>query len=107
MAWSVQGENLQMCENDYGLSLPITIEGTTLTEHDSIRLTFKTVKNGEIILTKEFTQITQNAMSLMLTEAESALFPVGSYVYSLDWYQDGAFICNIIPTAAFRVVDKA
>lgn len=31
----------------------------------------------------------------------------GFYTYSLDWYQDGAFLCNIIPAGEFRVVVKA
>jgi hypothetical protein len=42
-----------------------------------------------------------------LTEEESALFPVGVYCYRLDWYQEGTFMCNIIPDAVFKVVDKA
>ena len=33
--------------------------------------------------------------------------PVGGYVYCLDWYQNGNFMCNIIPSAQFKVVDKA
>lgn len=107
MAWSVHSENLQIVEGDYGLDLPIDIVGTTLTEHDSIRITFKREKNGDTILAKEFSEISGNAIILSLSEAESALFPVGRYVYSLDWYQDGAFMCNIITAASFRVVDKA
>ena len=107
MAWSVHGENLQMVEGDYGLALPIDIVGTTLTEHDNIRMVFKNSINSSTLLTKEFSEISENSIILSLSESESAIFPVGSYVYSLDWYQDGAFMCNIIPTAAFRVVDKA
>jgi hypothetical protein len=43
----------------------------------------------------------------MLTEEESALFRVGDYVYSIDWYQDGSFMGNLIKCAAFKVVEKA
>ena len=105
--WDVSGYNLQMAEGDYGLALPISISGTTLGAQDSIKLTFKTVINGDEILSKTFDGITDNTVSLELTEAESALFPVGKYVYRLDWYQNGNFMCNIIPSALFKVVDKA
>ena len=96
-----------MCEDDFGIQLPITVNGVTLTNADSLRLTFKNIVNGNTILVKEFDSITDNTVNLELTEAESALFPVGSYVYSLDWYQNGLFLCNIIPSASFKVVDKA
>jgi hypothetical protein len=107
MAWSVNGQNLAMAEGDYGIKLPVTIKGTTLGAQDSIKLTFKAAVNGEEILSKEFDGIIDNTVSLELTEEESALLPVGAYVYSLDWYQSGNFMCNIIPSASLKVVDKA
>ena len=58
------------------------------------------------VLTKEYTP-TDNAAALELTEAESALFSVGEYFYSLDWYQLGEFLCNIVPIVTLKVVDKA
>lgn len=63
--------------------------------------------NGEAILVKEFTNISDNQVVIQFTAEESALFPVGVYVYALDWYRDGDFMCNIIPYSSFRVVDKA
>ena len=104
--WNVTGTNLQMAEGDYGIALPVTISGTTLTENDSIRFTFKNNPNGETILTKEYTEISQNTVQLVLSEAESELFPIGVYFFSLDWYQSGVFMCNIIPQAVLKVVDK-
>lgn len=101
--WNVIGLNLQMTEGDYGIELPITVSGVTLGAQDSVKFTLK--QNGETILTKDFSNIQQNTVKLTLTEAETP--PVGSYVYSLDWYQSGTFMCNIIPCAAFKVVDKA
>ena len=77
--WNVTGTNLQMAEGDYGIALPVTISGITLTENDSIRFTFKTSPNGETVLTKEYANISQNTLQLVLSEAESALLPVGSY----------------------------
>lgn len=106
MAWYVSGNNLQMCEGDFGVELPLTISGTEFTAQDVIRITFKTAKNGDAILTKEYTP-TNGALNIVFTEEESALFPVGSYVYVMDWLQSGSFMCNIINMASFKVVDKA
>lgn len=105
--WEVYKHTLQMVEGDFGLALPFDVKGTTITANDVLRFTFKDKLNGETLLTKEYTNIQQNSASLEFTEAESALFPVGDYVYSLDWYQDGLFMGNLIKCAAFKVVEKA
>lgn len=105
--WVVNKQTLQMVEGDWGIELPISIDGVTLTASDEVLITIKTEKNGDTVLTKNYDNISENTIDFSLTEAETALLPVGSYVYSLDWYQDGAFMCNIIPSAAFKVVDKA
>ena len=105
--WYVNGNDLQMCEGDFGLKLPIKINGVTFTASDEAKLTIKKAVNGDVILTKTFTDITQNTVQFEITEADSALLPVGNYAYSLDWYQNGNFMCNVIPSAIFKVVDKA
>ena len=105
--WNVTDNNLQMAEGDYGIDLPVELHGMTLGASDSIRITFKDRKNGNEILVKDFNNIVDNTANLVFTEAESAKFPVGVYVYSLDWYQNGNFMCNIILCSTFRVVDKA
>ena len=105
--WVVNGQDLKMCEGDWGVELPITITGATFAAADEVKLTIKTAVNGDVILTKTFTNISQNTVNLELTAAESALLSVGTFAYSLDWYQEGAFLCNIIPSAHLRVVDKA
>lgn len=102
--WNVNGNDLKMCEGDFGLALPITISGVTFTEHDEVKIVVKTDVNGETLLTKTFSNIQHNTISFELTESET--LPVGVYVYSLDWYQDGAFLCNIIPRALLKVVEK-
>lgn len=104
--WAVTNSDLKMVEGDWGIELPVTISGVTLSENDVFKFTFKQKVNGTTILEKEYTP-TQNKVTLEFTEAESALFHIGVYVYSLDWYQSGAFLCNVIPCASFRVVDKA
>lgn len=107
MAWTVMGNDLQMAEGDYGVQLPITISGMEFSAADCVKLTIKTAKNGEVILEKDFTNIQHGTINLELTAAESALFGVGAYVYRLDAYQDGNYLNNIIPLAAFKVVDVA
>ena len=104
--WQVTGHDLKITEGDYGLQLPVTISGTTFTENDAVVFILKDKLNGSQILSKTFTNIVKNTVNLELTETESALLPVGTYAYSLDWYQDGAFMCNIIPCAAFKVGEK-
>lgn len=104
--WIVSGHDMKMAEGDYGLRLPMSINGAEFSVNDTIRLTFKTARNGETLLTKEYTPA-DGKINLELTEEESDLFSVGSYVYSMDWYQSGNFMCNIIPVASFKVVDKA
>ena len=107
--WDVNDktEKLQMAEGDFGIALPVIIRGTTLTASDTIRFTFKTAVNGELVLEKDFSNPVNNTVQLVFSEAESSLFEVGDYVYSLDWYQSGVFMCNIIRAAIFKVVDKA
>lgn len=105
--WVVNGANLRMSENDYGLALPVTVSGTTLGAQDSLRYTFKDAVNQNTILVKELTDIVENTVSLEFTEEESALFAPGKYVYSLDWYQDGSFMCCLVEAASFTVGDKA
>lgn len=104
--WSYDGNDIRMAEGDYGIALPVTVNGVTLSERDNLKFVFKKTRNGETVLEKEYVPV-NNTVGLELTEAESGLFHVGDYVYCLDWYQDGSFLCNIIPIARFRVVDKA
>lgn len=105
--WTVSGYSLKMVEGDFGIQLPITIEGTTLTADDCIKIEIKDKRNGETVLVKDFTNIAENTFSLEFTESESELLAVGFYVYNLDWYQDGNFRCNIIKGASLTVEDKA
>ena len=103
--WYASGNRLTMTEGDWGVELPVTISGVTFTSSDAVRIV---IKNGDdALVSKDFTNISNNTVDLELTEAESALLPVGVYAFSLDWYQDGAFMCNIIPSGVFKVVDKA
>ena len=105
--WAVNNNDLKMAEGDYGVALPIKISGMTFSASDRVRLVIKKKVNGDTILTKEFTNIQQSTISLELTAEESALLPIGDYVYRLDAYQNGNYLYNIIPSAFLKVVDVA
>lgn len=106
MAWRVTGLHLQMAVGDYGISLPVSVSGVTFGEGDELRFIFNKEPGSNTILTKTYSNIVQNSVDLSFTEAESDLFRIGSYVYGLDWYKDGEFMCNIIESAQFKVVRK-
>ena len=105
--WAAKGYDLKMTEGDWGIQLPFTIHDVTFSNGDEIKITVKTKLNGETKIAKTYSDISENKVMFALTEAESELLPVGTYVYSIDWYHEGAFLCNIIPSASLKVVDKA
>lgn len=105
--WRSSGNNLSFVEGDWGIAEIVNIHGIEVTTNDSFKFIFKKQKNGSPILEKEFTSPDGNALELVLTEQESQLFIPGNYVYSLDWYQNGHFMCNIIECGGLKVVDKA
>ena len=105
--WRSSGNNLSFVEGDWGIAETVNIHGIEITANDSFKFTFKDRRNGSLILEKEFTALEDKSLELVLTEQESQLFHPGSYVYSLDWYQNGMFMCNIIECGGLKVVDKA
>lgn len=103
--WNSSGLNLSMARGDYGVQLPITINGATFNENDEFK--FRISQNGIKLVEKTFTSIAENTIDLTLTEEEANKLPVGTYVYALDWYQNGVFMCNVVPMSIFKVVEKA
>ena len=103
--WVVRDNTIQMAEGDFGIGLPVTVNGATLEAGDSLRFTFK--QQGYELLTKEFGDIVDNTVEIVFTQEESELFAPGVYSYTLDWFKDGEFMCNIVLSGVFKVVDKA
>lgn len=101
--------NIGMVEGDYGIRLPIEVTGATFGAVDSVDFVIKATLDGEDIVKKTYDALTieSNTIPLELTAEESAKLPKGLYVYRLDWYQNGHFMCNLVPKATFKVVDKA
>lgn len=110
MAWKVSnGVNLRMSEGDFGVALEyvVSVDGVTFGASDNFRFTFKDIVNGKTILTKTYSDISNSTIALCFTKAESALFPPGAYVYSLDWYQGDDLQLCLVDAAAFTVGDVA
>ena len=105
--WRVVGSDITMTAGDFGVALPITISGVTLTPSDKLKLTVKRADTGATVLEMDFSNISANTVEMELTAAESELLTPGEYRYNLDWYQDGVFLCCVVGGASFRVVAKA
>lgn len=105
--WNTNGNAIRMVEGEYGVDLPLTINGVTLTANDEIRLTIKRGRQGVVAIEKTYSDITNNTINVRLTEEESSTLRVGKYQYSLAWYQEGVFLCYLIDKAPFEVVDAA
>ena len=103
--WKADGNNIQMTVGDYGIILPISVSSITVGQYDELR--FKIANQNAAILELTFSNISDNTIDLELTAEQSAKLRVGSYIYSLDWYQNGSFMCNLIERALFKVVAKA
>jgi hypothetical protein len=105
--WNVNGTTIKMVEGEYGVDLPLTITGATLTANDEIRLTIKRGRQGNVAVEKSYSDIQDNTINVRLTESESSALRVGKYQYSLAWYQEGFFLCYLIEKGLFEVVDAA
>lgn len=106
--WTVRDNiNISMDEGDWGVELPISVSGITITSSDSLRLSILDGYDGPAIITKEYSNLSNNTINLELTQQESAKLKPRSYVWRLDWYQDENFQCNLIKGASFKVVNGA
>lgn len=98
---------LEMIEGDFGIALPIEIEGITLDTSDSISLkVFKEINNIPII-SKIFSDISNNTVELEFSREESKLLSVGNYYYDVDWFQGEKFLGNIAAKKKLCVKEKA
>ena len=67
--WIVNGNDLRMAEDDFGVILPITVNGATFSNNDVLRITIG--NNAETaIVTKTYTP-SNNTINFELTEAEA------------------------------------
>lgn len=101
-----KGKEIIMTEGDFGVSLPITINGLTFEKDDVINMIIKAEKNGDECISKSFGNIENNTFNFSLTEEESKKLTPQRYVYILDWYRENSLLCNIIKDGVFAVEDK-
>lgn len=105
--WKATGQAVEMCEGDYGVSLPISIEGVTFGENDAVQFRVSAESPKRNVFSETFNNIQNNTVEISLTESQTGLLPAGDYRYALDWYRNGVFMCNIIAAQPFKVVEKA
>jgi len=108
MAWNTKNKNstdLIMTEGDFGVEIDLNFNAITISALDTVRVEVRTEKNGDPILTKEYTGVT-SVLPLSWTEEETALLTPGNYLYNLDWYSNGVFMCNLINNSKLQVKDK-
>lgn len=105
--WTVKNKNIRMIEGDYGIVIAFRGKGISFSAADTVKFTFKSAVNGTSILTKQVTGLSGNIVELYFTSSETSSLPVGQYVYSMDWYRNNAFMCNLIPSGILTVEEKA
>lgn len=104
--WSAVGTNLKMVEGDYGVPVVFSVKNVEFSGLDAIKLTVKNTVNGEAIFEKTVSNLTGNTFNIALTAAETALLPVGQYVFALDWYTNNVFMCNLVAVGQLSVLEK-
>lgn len=95
-----------MTEGDYGISLPLTITGGTISSEDTLKFSIKKCAGDETIIDKKLSNNGENKFELKFTEEETKKLKVGTYTYNIDWFRDGTFMNNIIKKEKFEVEDK-
>lgn len=97
-------KQITMTEGDFGIPLPIKINGTEILEDDVI--SFKILDEKNEIIKKEYTNINNNQFDFTLTHEESNKLKPGFYYYIIDLYKNDEFMNNIIKNEPFIVERK-
>lgn len=100
-----EDKDIIMVEGDYGISLPITIIGTTIPTDDVVSFCIKDL-DGNTVVDIDYTNIVENKFDFVLTEQQSDKLKAGWYIYQIDWYRNGVFLGNIINSKDFIVEEK-
>lgn len=95
---------LSMVEGDFGQTFVMNIVGGIVDTEDTINFCVK--NNDSTILSKDFTNVVDNKLKLILTKEESEKLKVGFYKYSIDWFRNDVFMNNIKNNEIFEVEDK-
>lgn len=99
---------IKMVEGDYGITLPIELDtDETITSADCFEVCIYKELNANPLITKSYSDISNNTIEFSLSISDSALLPVGTYYYDINWYQGSAFMSCIAPKKKLVVVEKA
>ena len=99
---------MTMVEGDYGIVNPIEIEtDETISSSECFEISIYKKINTNPLVIKTYSNIQNKTINFSLTAAESALLPVGSYLYDINWYQGSSFLSCIAAKQKFMVVEKA
>lgn len=67
--WACTGQSIQMVEGDFGIELPLSVNGVTFTEHDDLRI--KIAQGEDVLITKTFSNITNGIKTELPREAHT------------------------------------
>ena len=100
---------LEMVEGDFGQNLAFHIRANaeTITPQDSFSIKIYKSVNGELLVSKTYTDIQDLTFDFSLTLEDSKKMSIGMYYYDLDWFQGQNFLGNLIAKAKFHVKEKA
>lgn len=107
MALIAKGTRIFMDYADYGITLPIDVEGTDFEATDTMIFELKKSSDSPSIITKEFTNELESTslfrffLEFSKKEAES-LFP-GNYVYYVRYLKDGDVRDTVIDGDDFKI----
>lgn len=100
-----ENKTIKMVEGDFGLPLPITVTGTTISNDETIKITINNMEKEEIF-SQEYKDIKNNTFDLIFTEEQSKELKEGMYTYSIDWFKGTTFLGNIVNGEMFEVEGK-
>lgn len=104
----MQDLSITVVEGNYGKVVPIILNSTEpLSNADKFIIKiYKECKQPPLI-TKEYSNLTDNTIEFKLTLEESLKLSSGIYYYDLDWYQDESFLDTLVAHEIFEVKHKA
>lgn len=107
MAFIAKGTRISMDAYDYGITLPIDVEGTNFEEDDTMLFELKKSSDSNSLIVKEFSNELQSTdlfrffLEFSKEESES-LFP-GNYVYYIRYLKDGNVRDTIVDGDDFKI----
>lgn len=107
MALLSKGTRITMDYGDYGIQLPIDIDGAVFEDTDTMLFELKKSKNSCPIIKKEYTNTSDDnnlfRFFLEFTKKESQAIPPGNYVYYITYLKNGDVRDTIVSGESFKI----